>query len=93
MLEFSSIAAAQHWLDANPDHSRSMTMGGMQAYAHGYGMSPARCLSDCHKAHISYELGNHAIDWTRLKMSARRLSNALAYHYPQMFEPRRAKAA
>jgi len=70
VLEFSSIEAAQRWLDAHRPLPR----------AHGsiYGASVERCVRDLYQAKT----------FTQLKMAARRLSSALAYHHPQMFEPR-----
>lgn len=42
-----------------------------------YGVSVERCTLDCWRAKTP----------TQLKMAARRLSNALAYHYPEVFGP------
>jgi len=53
--------------------------------SHGsiYGASIERCVYDLYRAKT----------FTQLKMAARRQSNALAYHYPQMYEPKRSREA
>lgn len=89
MLDFPSIESAQRWLDENggryhrADTEDRNDIGG---YACRYGLEAARCMHDC------VEAANWGT-FTQLKMAARRLSNALAYHHPATFEPKRKHAA
>lgn len=81
MPDFHSLEVAQRWLDQN----RGRRWANVLTWPWPIG----KCLDDCQREASMCEIDqgewNNHLNTVRFRMAARRLSNALAVHHPQMF--------